>query len=443
MLLRPPLISAMPTTMAIATTTTRAMRTIMFVPDLNGAQRIFRQVRLTKEILSCAVTSRIKRATRIDKSMPLYAPVNFLYLGFLKMGTLYEKLLDLNNLHEAYIKSKSGVEWKESVQKYGIYGLAHIQELSEALKNHTYRQKPFYEFDINERGKQRHIKSLHISDRVLQRALCDQILTPELQKYLIYDNGASVKDKGIEFSRRRLKVHLTRYYKRYGRDGYILLIDFSKYFDNIRHDKLLEMIAEKIDDEEVIELLRHLIATFDTADNAGRSVGIGSQISQVAGIFYPTRIDNYCKIVRSVKYYGRYMDDTYIIHNDKQYLRELLHDIQLICDDLGIIINKKKTQIIKLSNGFTFLKMRYLITDTGKIIVIPCKASITRERRKLRKLKGKLDAGKIAYSDIAGQYKSWRGNLTKYNAYKSVRHTDALYKSLFGGYYGKEEKGIN
>lgn len=187
----------------------------------------------------------------------------------------------------------------------------------------------------------------------------------------------------------------------------------------------------------------HLIATFDTADNAGRSVGIGSQISQVAGIFYPTRIDNYCKIVRSVKYYGRYMDDTYIIHNDKQYLRELLHDIQLICDDLGIIINKKKTQIIKLSNGFTFLKMRYLITDTGKIIVIPCKASITRERRKLRKLKGKLDAGKIAYSDIAGQYKSWRGNLTKYNAYKSVRHTDALYKSLFGGYYGKEEKGIN
>ena len=203
------------------------------------------------------------------------------------------------------------------------------------------------------------------------------------------------------------------------------------------------MIAEKIDDEEVIELLRHLIATFDTADNAGRSVGIGSQISQIAGIFYPTRIDNYCKIVRSVKYYGRYMDDTYIIHNDKQYLRELLHDIQQICDELGIIINKKKTQIVKLSNGFTFLKMRYLITDTGKIIVIPCKASITRERRKLRKLKRFVLAGRITPAEIREQYKSWRGNLIKYNAYKSVRSTDALYKSLFGGYYGKEENGIN
>lgn len=67
MLLRPPLISAMPTTMAIATTTTRAMRTIMFAPDLNGAQRIFRQVRLTKEILSCAVAEQNVRRGLISQ----------------------------------------------------------------------------------------------------------------------------------------------------------------------------------------------------------------------------------------------------------------------------------------------------------------------------------------------------------------------------------------
>lgn len=84
--------------------------------------------------------------------------------------------------------------------------------------------------------------------------------------------------------------------------------------------------------------------------------------------------------------------------------------------------------------------MRYLFTDTGKIIVIPCKDTITRERRKLRKLKGKLDAGELAYSDISEQYKSWRGNLIKYNAYKSVRHTDALYKSLRGLLWQKRRR---
>lgn len=89
-------------------------------------------------------------------------------------------------------------------------------------------------------GKTRHIKSLHISDRVLQRALCDYILAPATERYLIYDNAASVKGKGIEFSRKRLQAHLERYYRQYGREGYVLQIDFSKYFDNIRHDVVIE-----------------------------------------------------------------------------------------------------------------------------------------------------------------------------------------------------------
>jgi hypothetical protein len=80
---------------------------------------------------------------------------------------MYEKLTDLNVLHEAYMQCKKSVEWKESVQRYGLNELINIAELSGRLKNRTYRQKPFFEFDINERGKKRHIKSLHISDRVL------------------------------------------------------------------------------------------------------------------------------------------------------------------------------------------------------------------------------------------------------------------------------------
>lgn len=343
---------------------------------------------------------------------------------------MYEILTDLNILHEAYLQCKKGVEWKESVQRYGMYELLNIAELSESLKNHTYRQKPFYEFDINERGKKRHIKSLHISDRVLQRALCDNILTPVTKKYLIYDNGASVKGKGIEFTRKRLQAHLEKYYRRYGRDGYVLQIDFSKYFDNIDHKQVLRLFAKHINDAETMQLFTELIATFG---DGGKGVGIGSQISQIIGIYYPTEIDNYCKIVKGCKYYGRYMDDTYIIHPDKDFLKTLLKEIEEICGRLGIVINKKKTQIIKLSQGFTFLKIRYIYGEHGKIIKIPCRNSITRERRKLKKLKNFSLAGRITPEEIREQYKSWRGNLIKYNAYKSVRSTDALYKSLFWG----------
>ncbi|MBP3279232.1 MAG: Reverse transcriptase (RNA-dependent DNA polymerase), partial [Butyrivibrio sp.] len=117
---------------------------------------------------------------------------------------MYEVLTDLDVLYDAFEKSKMGVDWKCSIQKYEYNLLPELIKLRRKLLEGKYKQKPFFEFDINERGKHRHIRSLHISDRVLQRALCDQILIPVFYRYLIYDNGASVKGKGIEFTRQRL-----------------------------------------------------------------------------------------------------------------------------------------------------------------------------------------------------------------------------------------------
>lgn len=341
---------------------------------------------------------------------------------------MYERLLDMNNLHNAFLNCKKSVSWKSSVQNYEANELFNLNRLRQTLAEHRYTQKPFFEFNINERGKVRHIKSLHISDRVLQRALCDCILTPCVKPCLIYDNGASVKGKGIEFSRRRLKAHLRKYYLRHGRDGYVLTVDFSKYFDNIRHDRLVEMLGKRISDKETMALVEYLVGTFG---GSGKGVGIGSQISQIAGIFYPTRVDTYCKTVRRCRYYGRYMDDTYIINESKGFLKSVLYGIRTICSGLGIIINEKKTQIQRLSDGFTFLKMRYLFSRTGKIVVIPCRKTITRERRKLKKLKERMELGKITELEIREQYRSWRGNIKRFNAYMSVRSMDALYKSLF------------
>lgn len=351
--------------------------------------------------------------------LPLKVPV-LLYM--------YERLLDMNNLHNAFLECKKSVGWKSSVQNYEANELFNLNQLRKRLAEYRYRQKPFFEFDINERGKVRHIKSLHISDRVLQRALCDCILTPAIKPCLIYDNGASVKGKGIEFSRRRLKAHLRKFYLRHGDNGYVLSIDFSKYFDNIRHDRLVEMLKKRIDDGETMELVEYLIGTFG---DSGKGVGIGSQISQIAGILYPTEIDSYCKTVRRCRFYGRYMDDTYIIDESKEFLKSVLCGIRGICTRLGIIINERKTQIKRLSDGFTFLKMRYLFSRTGKIVVIPCRKTITRERRKLKKLRARLVQGKITMAEICEQYRSWRGNIKRFNAYKSVRSVDALYKSLF------------
>lgn len=334
---------------------------------------------------------------------------------------MIERIADANNLYEAFRRSKSGSTWKESVQRYEMDFLRNIYRTRKEILDGTYKQKPFYEFTLCERGKSRNIRSMHISDRVVQRSVCDYILLPELTKYLIYDNGASLKGKGVDFTRRRIETHLHRYYRRYGSDGYILLVDFSGFFDSIPHDGLMDSIRAKIRDEEMIAFIQAMVDSFGDV-----SVGIGSQISQVAGIYYPTRIDNYCKIVRSLKFYGRYMDDIYIMHPDKHYLRKLEEEICRIADEMGLAVNREKTQIIKLTHGFTFLKMKYTLTETGKVLRRPAPERFTRERRRLKKF-----IGIMPYEDIEQAYKSWRGNLTRYQTYRSLRNMDRLFDELF------------
>ena len=370
---------------------------------------------------------------------------------------MINKISNANVLVNSFYEAKKGCSWKNSVQQYEANFLKNIRQTQLELRNKTYKQQDFYNFFLKERGKDRYVRSISFYDRVVQRALCDQ-LNPIVEPLLIHDNGASVKNKGIDFARRRIECHLHKYYRKYGNQGYALIIDFSKFYDNILHEPLMDMYREIIDDEDLINLISHLVDSFsidisnynitekDLFDslvyakantvNTGekmmhKSLGIGSQISQISGIFYPTRMDNYCKIVRGIKYYGRYMDDTYIISNSKEELRELLNEIDKICQKLGIFINHKKTQLYRIDKGFTFLKIKYRLTETGHLVRIPVKSNFVRERRKLKSFKNLLDKGEMTLFDIKEQYKSWRGNIIKYDCHKTIRNMDKLFDELF------------
>lgn len=372
-----------------------------------------------------------------------------------------DAISDPNNLLDAFRKASNGSIWKSSVQKYEINLLKNIRQTQLDLQNNNYRQGEFLEFELNERGHNRHIKALGIADRVVQRALCDEVLMPQLGKYLIYDNGASQKDKGVEFCRRRLETHLHKYYRKYGSDGYFLHIDFRKFFDNIRHDKLLAAFSDKLDDDSVMPVLENMVQSFkidisysdkDLTDQVfnsmeyakipadlktgerymAKSMGIGSQVSQAAGVFFPTKIDTYCKVVRGCKFYGRYMDDIYIIHHDKEFLRSVLDGVREQSAEIGLFINEKKTQIFKLRHGFAFLKIKYNLTETGKIIKRPARDNITRQRRKMKKFRKLVDEGAMSIEDARNEVKSWLGANENLNAYRTCQNIRQLYKDLFG-----------
>lgn len=375
-----------------------------------------------------------------------------------------KELYDANNLISAFNKAKKGCIWKESVQRYEINLLKNTYESQKAIKEGNYKQKPFFKFKLNERGHQRLVKSLHISDRVIQRTVCDELLIPNLNKYLIYDNGASIKGKGIDFTRNRFEAHLQKYIRKHGIEGYILQIDFKKFFDNIQHEPLIKYMGKKIPDAESMNFVEHLIDGFKVdvswmsdeqykycmtdVYNAledkhtcfkgekfmCKSLGIGSQISQISGVFYPSVLDNFCKIVCGCKYYARYMDDIYVIHQSKEYLKWLLKQFNKISKSLGLYLNEKKTQIVKLSHGFTFLKIRYKLTSTGKIIKKMSRTSITRERIRLKKYKNLIEKGQFTFVEVFNQYKSWKGTLKRFRCYRTIKSMDRVFLGLYCNY---------
>ena len=154
--------------------------------------------------------------------------------------------------------------------------------------------------------------------------------------------------------------------------------------------------------------------------------------------------DHFIKEKLGIKGYARYMDDGYLIHPSKEYLKECLTRMKEVCDSLGIILNTKKTKIKKLSEGFKFLQIRFKLTETGKVLRKMSFESIKKIRRKLKKFKlwniegrvvkiaGKFVRRVFPLSDICSAYESWRGHMKRGNSFHAVERMDLYFKKLFG-----------
>ena len=348
----------------------------------------------------------------------------------------YDKVFTFENLYRSYEKCCAGVSWKPSTQLYKANALMNINRTYKSLRNESYIPKKLNEFDIIERGKQRHIQSPTMNDRIVQRCFCDYSLMPIICRTIIYDNSACVKGRGLSFTIRRMTRHLERYYREQGsNEGYALLFDFSQYFKNIKHDVALSILDEKIPDKRLVRLAELIIRQYGSD-----GLGLGSQVSQCCALALPDKLDHYIKEKLKIKYYCRYMDDGCIIHPDKDYLRYCLQEIKSVCNELGIIINEKKTQIVKIKSGIKFLKARFILTKTGRVIRKSYAKSATKMRKKLKALKLKLDAGAITFADVWTPFQSWLGYHKQFHGYWARRRVCALFNNLF--YTGGNTNGL-
>lgn len=338
----------------------------------------------------------------------------------------FDWVFSYDHLYHSYKMCRRNVGWKASVQKYVVNAPLNVWTTYNKLHSNTYRTSGFFEFDVCERGKKRHIRSVTINERVVQRCLCDYALVPVLSRTFIYDNGASMERKGYSFAVNRMCQHLHEHYRKHGNDGYILLFDFSKFFDRISHELIKGILRKEFTDKRIIKLTEHFVDAFGDV-----GMGLGSQISQVLALASANQIDHYVKEVCQIRGYGRYMDDGYLIHHDKEFLKKCLIGIKQLCDELGIVLNVKKTQIVKLSHGFTWLKIRFYLLENGKVVKKIYKRSIRKMRIKLKKFRIKVDEGQMTLEDVRASWNSWRAYSENFNAWHTAHNMQELYTKLF------------
>lgn len=344
--------------------------------------------------------------------------------------TLYE-LTTLEKLNESYYECAKPSSWKEATQRYGMNLLENNLELQEELRSGTYRVSKPHEFDINERGKIRHIRAPVMRDRIVQKILCKYILIPQLSRYLIYDNYASLTDRGTSFARKRLEIFLREFISEYSDDGYVLTADIKGYFDNIDHIILKCMVRNKIHEpKDVMRLIEY--ATIDSSTDTDKGLNLGAEAPQILAVFYLSPVDNWMKSVKRQKFYGRYEDDMINLSRSKEEQKELLEGLRKQLSMLNLELNEKKTQIIKLSHGFTYMKIKYNI-DHGKLIKRPAHEKTVCERKRLKKYRKMYDKGMMSEIHIHNCYISWRNNLKLEcnRCKKSLDSLDKLYEELF------------
>ena len=134
------------------------------------------------------------------------------------------------------------------------------------------------------------------------------------------------------------------------------------------------------------------------------------------------------------------MDDFYLIHEDKEYLRYCWKEIERHVNELGLSLNAK-TNIYPLKNGIDFLGFHSYLTESGAVIRKVRRKSKNNARRRLTKMRGLLEAGKITPEKVEQSYKSWRGPASKGNCYHLIRNMDQHYNKLFGQYAAAGNRG--
>ena len=321
----------------------------------------------------------------------------------------FSQVCQFENLYAAHLAARKGKRDRREVIDFELDLGRNLVQLSRELEDGTYRMDPYVRFEVAD-PKRRLIHALRYRDRVVQHALCDNVVAPVLQPRLIYDNAACQRGKGTHFALDRLEGFLREHYRAHGAQGWFLKCDVRHFFASIQHDVMKVLLRRPPFDARTYAFLCQVIDSY--ADAPGRGLPLGNQTSQWFALYYLDGVDRLIKERLHVRAYVRYMDDMVLVHASKAHLRACLDAVRNACSALGLQLNGK-TQIAPLRQGIDFLGWHLYLTDAGRVV------RRLRQAAKRRLLRGAAAARALP----AGQ---WRQVRASYQAHLAHGDTQGL-----------------
>ena len=328
-----------------------------------------------------------------------------------RIGGIRDQVVDMDNLYTAYCKARRGKRRRPDVAQFSLDLEPQLLALQRELVAGEYAPGAYRQFTVYER-KPRLISVAPFRDRVVHHAVMN-VLEPLLDKRFIPDTCACRKDKGVHKAVDRYQQFAREY-------AYVLKLDIARYFPSIDRAILKQQLARRIKDKFVLALLRRIIdggpestepVRFFPGDDLvavsarQRGLPIGNLTSQFLANLYLDEFDHWLKETCRVKGYLRYVDDLYLLGDDKQRLWALRDAIAEKLQGLRLILRTDKTQIYRTMERVDVLGYkvsryrRWLRNDNG-----------FRFRRRLRHMGRLYQAGEMDWPAMNASVQSWVGH---------------------------------
>lgn len=322
---------------------------------------------------------------------------------------MYSEICSIKKLYSAFKKAKKGKGKKQNIIKFEKNLSEEIRLLRTELLLKSYSPKPLCTFIIRD-PKTRKISASAFRDRVVHHALCN-VIEPIFDKLFIHDTFANRTNKGTNSALKRFDDFKRKVSRNNARKCYILKADVKQYFENVDHDILLDILKRKINDAEVIWLIKKIIKNYS---NNYKGMPLGNLTSQFFANVYLNELDQFIKHKLKVKYYIRYVDDFVALHNSKGTLNQYKTDIsEFLRQKLKIELHPHKSKITSLDNGINFLGFRVFYPH--KLLR---KSNIAKIKNKINSLKKSYDNGNIDYDKVYDSIEGWMAYAEHANTYK-------------------------